>query len=413
MATSPLPSPDAQPPPNPLPVPTPGPAATSTAATAALPSLTASGSPSSVSSPSECYVLKGRTKEQRWTDSSPSSSSGGSTSLTFRDALLTQVSGSVAVPAPAMQVEPRPVKIVLKTRRRQVPAPAAPDAQGWQKVEGRRARKARLRELRGPHRPVPVDLQGRCFNCFSWKHRAADCRRGPRCFRCQELGHRSFDCVGRKAAPTSNYVWRRVTKPSVTMAGEAAVGAGPGREASGRRRRRRVRKRKGLASEDLGADDASAPNEDDHIPPPDGGASVDIQQSSLAGDRPLPRRVIDRSAKIARAEAELCKALSVSVVGDSAALSVDVLATELARHYELPAESLEFHHLRSGEFMLVLPDEATALMVYDDGRPLQLPPLTVFLDADFPHVYAAAGLISCNVIGWRGEQWPTVHASWS
>jgi hypothetical protein len=90
-----------------------------------------------------------------------------------------------------------------------------------------------------------------------------------------------------------------------------------------------------------------------------------------------PRRVIDRSAKIVRAELDLCKALSVSVVGDTAALLVDVLVAEFARRYELPTESLELHQLSIGDYLLLLPDEPTALRVYNEGRPIMLAPFMV------------------------------------
>jgi hypothetical protein len=81
---------------------------------------------------------------------------------------------------------------------------------------------------------------------------------------------------------------------------------------------------------------------------------------------------------VARAEEELCKALSVAIVGDLATLSVDALVAELARRYELPVETLEFHRLRQDEGVLVLQDEVAALQVYNNGRPLQLLSYTLY-----------------------------------
>jgi hypothetical protein len=89
------------------------------------------------------------------------------------------------------------------------------------------------------------------------------------------------------------------------------------------------------------------------------------------------RWVIDRSTKISRAELDLGKALSVSVVSDTAALSVDVLMDELARYYELLAESLELHRLSICDYLLLLPDEPTALPVYNEGRPILIAPFMV------------------------------------
>jgi hypothetical protein len=54
-----------------------------------------------------------------------------------------------------------------------------------------------------------------------------------------------------------------------------------------------------------------------------------------------------------------------------------ILSVELARRYEIPVESLEFHCLCPGDYLLVLPDEAMASRVYNGGRPLQIPPFTV------------------------------------
>jgi hypothetical protein len=135
------------------------------------------------------------------------------------------------------------------------------------------------------------------------------------------------------------------------------------------RHRRRPRKRR-----------ASARGQQEQLPvPTPGRASVEEQGipplPNLSASR--PRRIIDRSAKIVRAEHDICKALSVSVVGDTAALPVDVLAAELARRYELSAELLEFHRLSPGDFLLNLPDEPAAVHIYNGGRPIQLPSFTV------------------------------------
>jgi hypothetical protein len=90
-----------------------------------------------------------------------------------------------------------------------------------------------------------------------------------------------------------------------------------------------------------------------------------------------PRRVIDHSSKIARAEKELCRALLVSIVGDTRALPVDVLVIELAHLYEPLVESLEFHRLYPRDYLLVLPDKATVVVVFNDDHPIQFPPFTV------------------------------------
>lgn len=63
--------------------------------------------------------------------------------------------------------------------------------------------------------------------------------------------------------------------------------------------------------------------------------------------------------------------LVVLVVGDLATTLVDVLAAELYGRYGLPTRSLEVHCLGPADYMLVFADEATAIVVYNEGRPLQ------------------------------------------
>jgi hypothetical protein len=115
----------------------------------------------------------------------------------------------------------------------------------------------------------------------------------------------------------------------------------------------------------------TAEEEDDQAPPP---PALPIE------DQTKLRHFIDRSARIARAEEDLgSKALSVAIVGDSTTPLVDVLAAELARRYELPVGSLEFHHLDHGDYLLILANEEVARRVYNEGHPLQVPPFTVLL----------------------------------
>jgi len=243
----------------------------------------------------------------------------------------------------------------LKALTRVVSVSNGPDAGGWQRYESRRARKQRLKELRGPRRPVPVNLRGRCFNCFSPSHRAAACREGTRCFKCHQTGHRASCCVrgGQALAsvePRGFLVWR----PKAPKAAVEAMKSAAGGECSGaadgqgmqqrRRRRRRSRKRRRSEAADQGGPPSQA--DDDSGESPEASAAAGDQVPS-AGTPVRHRRIIDRSARMARAEEELSKALSVLiVVDDSANLSVDVLVAELARHYELPIEALEFHLLK-------------------------------------------------------------------
>ena len=60
-------------------------------------------------------------------------------------------------------------RIVLHPRERRLPASATvhDDDEGWQTVVSRRTHKELRRLERRPRRPVPADLRGKCFNCFS------------------------------------------------------------------------------------------------------------------------------------------------------------------------------------------------------------------------------------------------------
>lgn len=69
---------------------------------------------------------------------------------------------------------------------------AEPDADGFYEVRSRR----RWRH-RSPLRvawPVPIMLQGLCFNCLTGNHIKRDCVFPARCFNCLQKGHRSSAC---------------------------------------------------------------------------------------------------------------------------------------------------------------------------------------------------------------------------
>lgn len=305
--------------------------------------------------------------------------------------------------------------VLIKTRPRQVPVAEDPDASGWLRYESRGARKKRLRELRGPRRAVPKDLRGRCFNYLAPSHRAADCQVGTRCFKCHQVGHRASNCAGRRRAPISEaprrlLVWR----PKAASAGNLeAMESAPGGESSGaaggqgtlqKRRRRRGRKRRRSGA----ADQRGPPNQADD----DSGESPRAATDVLAPSPGVPacrRCIIDRSARIARVEDELCNTLSVVIVGDTTNLSVDVLVAELARHHEPLIESLEFHRLCRDEGLLVLPDESTATRIYNDGRPLRLPPFILCFQrwSRFGKAFAVVlpSLIDIELSGISAHAW--------
>jgi len=343
---------------------------------------------------------------------------GGVSPLSFKEALLAAIPAApvVASSAPAASashnVAPR---ILLRQADSRPPPPTrGPDAEGWLEAESRHSRKARQRAERGPRRRVPSDLRGRCFNCFSPGHRAAACYSRTRCFTCHRLGHRALRCPNSSMAvrPTAAYrllaadrprvaVWRRrdagpdpaaaggsdgvdgvpaSTSPPASgalasdppLVAACTTGADGAHGTEGRRRRRRVRRRRAARRNES----VSPPPENSGLPPPAvpaSGAAGDIG----AGAATRPRRIIDRSERIARAEEDLRCALSVLLVGDPSAVSVEGLVAELARRFDLPASSIQPHRLKPNELLLVVSSEDEAIRIHNDGRPIQLGQLTL------------------------------------
>ena len=172
-------------------------------------------------SPTPCG-LTGRNKALRWSrETPPTGKSGGLSPLSFEDALLAGIaaSGLPLPPTTASPVSPPPsaVRIVV---RPDAWGPAAQviglDAEGWRLALGRKARLAAGRLVRRPPRLVVVDRRGRCFNCFSQRHRATSCRSSTWCFRCREKGHRSYVCLGRRSGHPDTIPRRLVWRPVVT-----------------------------------------------------------------------------------------------------------------------------------------------------------------------------------------------------
>jgi hypothetical protein len=169
-------------------------------------------------------VPSGRSKAQQWVDSSPSPTSSDvppPSRASYRDAVLSQPQAKSELHFP----RPAPRSEVGFCSQSQLNT----DEQGWTLGCRRRRRSGRCRPhpLCPPHRQVPEDLRGRCFNCLSSSHRAAACRRPTRCFRCLEPGHRSYRCPRKLAAskpprqlpPVRRLAWRPVpaSAPAPTM----------------------------------------------------------------------------------------------------------------------------------------------------------------------------------------------------
>jgi hypothetical protein len=168
--------------------------------------------PSSPLSPLE-FVSHGRPKQDRLKDNSPSPASPVSPIPvkvlvgSYRDVLMAPppsvASAAVGTAAAASVVLHAPCSLETATSEGPSPATMVPLStssgadgtavtasavrpaprsltksrinEGWQKVESRRSRRKWLKPVRS-RRPVPADLAGRCFNCFSTTHFAAQCQ---------------------------------------------------------------------------------------------------------------------------------------------------------------------------------------------------------------------------------------------
>ncbi|KAF0934864.1 hypothetical protein E2562_028868 [Oryza meyeriana var. granulata] len=83
-----------------------------------------------------------------------------------------------------------------------------------------------------------------------------------------------------------------------------------------------------------------------------------------------PKRVIERTANIARMQDVLRRALNVLVVGNNQPVSEEEVITEVARGFDVDPSGLELYRVGQGGFQLVLQDEVAAERVFNEGRPL-------------------------------------------
>ncbi|KAK3153467.1 hypothetical protein QOZ80_2BG0173580 [Eleusine coracana subsp. coracana] len=347
-----LPPTGAAPPPSPTPESTPDSVATSQTVASATVSLSPTAPVSTPSlSPLACpFRPGGRSKEQRWSGSNPAfgnSSDPASEShaeRTYRDVVLSVASVAGSADSLPLPKEKLPVRILLRSAVL-VPQALEPDADGWMRVESQSDCRRRIQR---PRRPVPVDLRGRCFNCFSGGHCAAACCSRPRCFKCQEIGHRSYDCPNPRGGASGQgqfssvsdqrtSVWRRITLP------------------------------------------AEIPVNQVERPLLMAGNVLDIQQAG-AGDEPValndgasparaPPCIIGWSDRLERAHADLRRAVFATVYGDYPNLSIADLKQTIASRFDLSVDTLVLRHAGNDLYILFVDDEATAVRLESAGPP--------------------------------------------
>jgi hypothetical protein len=111
-----------------------------------------------------------------------------------------------------------------------------------------------------------------------------------------------------------------------------------------------------------------------------------------------------------RAELELRRrGLFVSVIGTRPVLHADEVITEVARNFQLREDLLKIHHTTPKDFLLMLPDKATALRVYDDSRPFHGPRFSLQFKkwSCFAHVegLSLSSLVDIEIKGILTHAW--------
>jgi hypothetical protein len=281
-------------------------------------------------------------------------------------------------------------------------------------VESRRSRRRCLQQAR-PHlwRGVPLDLRGKCFNCFSVLHRAAECRRLTRCFRCLEPGHRSSGCPRRLATsnPRSSRCPSRRPGPVPSGRPPAAASHPPaaaGRPASasmsagpsappGRRPRRRPRH---LAAPGAPASPSSSDGVSDDGPPEHDPTAIHVGErppTRPIGSRPKPFCVLRRSEAIDLAEAELRRMLLVYAGGAHPTVQPQRVVELVARTFNMDQAAMTIATSAPEDFLLFLPSGASVNRVFNRGEPLHGPAFSLFFKRWTRLVQAEAAALSVQV----------------
>jgi hypothetical protein len=94
------------------------------------------------------------------------------------------------------------------------------------------------------------------------------------------------------------------------------------------------------------------------------------------GDRPLC--IIDRSAAVVQAEADLCCALFASVGGARPLISADQVRQAIAHSFNIALETMVVAATEPEDFIVFFPGVATANRVFNGGAPFQAPGFPLF-----------------------------------
>lgn len=137
--------------------------------------------------------------------------------------------------------------------------------------------------------------------------------------------------------------------------------------------RRRVRRRRRCAAQWPAAPSPSR-SSFGGAPIPPRLESVDVAaQASAAEGHPRPMCILERSTSIERPEADLRRALLITVGGNRPAVLPEQVLEEVAAEFDVAVEDMSIIAAAPKDFLLILPDLRSANTVYNDGQPVHSP----------------------------------------
>ncbi|TVU15732.1 hypothetical protein EJB05_39270, partial [Eragrostis curvula] len=279
--------------------------------------------------------------------------------------------------------------------------PRGPDADGWQTVMRKRSwRRIDLTPSPPPpdhgSPPVPVDLVGKCFNCFLPNHVKADCPNPnrPRCFTYKREGHQAKDCPEPRSSAagpgtgsrrtslpqhrqqqdmTAVPIGRRsATEPSRHR--QQAHGSGhhppPARTAWVQKSSLRAPLPEAASSNGGSSQTGSHRGSPTPSPPPSPRSSPSSPAGGSDWGRPnVEIAVIPRSVAIAENERILKDALLAVVRGTRPHVSVRQATLHLEEDYQVPSDKFSVHQKGPGEFLILFKEKALCDRVLHASHP--------------------------------------------
>lgn len=168
-------------------------------------------------------------------------------------------------------------------------------------------------------------------------------------------------------------VWDSSTRLDERLKKVAIVGDGS--KSRDRWPRCRVRRRRAASRDPFGPPPPPSDDRGSEVGGLCNEVSGDEDATAVASTGPAARLwcVINRSFSIERREDDLCRhVLFALVIGNGQVPHASELVAEIARCFNLKANSLELHCTRSEGFLLILSDEVVADLIYSEVRPVSI-----------------------------------------